>query len=159
MGTRIASLPRRRTRLWLALAAVATAALVVWGADAWLDGRDTGPATTSGRLSNAALPTRTVEAGAVTVKLEPSQIDGAGAVIKMTFDTHSGALDLDVARVSRLVVGGTAWPMVGWSGAGPGGHHREGELRFSAGGPATGTATLTVEGLPKPVTATWEVGG
>ena len=156
MGTRVASLPRRRTRVWIGLAAAAVALLVVRGVGAGFGGRDTTPAKTG---SAAALPTRTVSAGDVTVKVEPRGLDAAGAVFKVTFDTHSEALDLDVARGTSLVVGGTAWPVGGWSGAGPGGHHREGELRFAAAGPATGPVALTITGLSKPVTATWDVAG
>ena len=156
MGTRVASLPRRRTRLWIGLAAAAVTVLVVRGIGAWFDGRDTTAAKTG---AAAALPARTVSAGAVTVKLEPRALDAAGAVFKVTFDTHSEALDLDVTRGASLVVGGTAWSVGGWSGAGPGGHHREGELRFSAAGPASGTVTLTITGLSEPVTAAWDVRG
>jgi hypothetical protein len=135
--------------------------VAVAGVAAWLDGRDAGPTTTNkDSVSTATLPpTRTVEAGAVTVKLAPRQFDATGATFKIIFDTHSVALDLDVARQSRLVVGDSTWPVDGWSGDGPGGHHREGELRFRPIGPAAGTATLTLAGLPEPVTATWELGG
>lgn len=158
MGTRVVSLPRRRIRLWLGLAGLGVAVVVVGGVAAWLDGRDAGPATTNDSVSTPTLPTRTVEAGAVTVELQPRQLDATGAAFKISFDTHSVALDVDVARESRLVVGGVTWPVAGWSGDGPGGHHREGELRFRAAGSATGTATLTLAGLPEPVTATWDLG-
>lgn len=158
MGTRLASLPRRPTRLWIGLGAAAAAVLLVAAAVSWWNGPDGGTAKTDGGVPTA-LPARTVSAGPVTVKLEPRQLDAAGAAFEISFDTHSEALDLDVARSSTLVVGGTAWPVIGWSGDGPGGHHREGNLRFSAGGPATGRATLTVTGLSKPVSATWDVEG
>lgn len=104
-----------------------------------------------------AYPEHTVEAGAVTVALQLRAIDSTAATIAVTFDTHSGSLDLDVARRAQLVVDGRAWPVAGWSGDGPGGHHREGRLRFTATGPVRGTATLTLDGLGGPVTATWQV--
>lgn len=159
MGTHVASSlslpgPRRRSRLWFGVVA---AVLVVGGGTAWLAGRDTGSVDITDVVSSA-LPTRTVEAGAVTVKLAPGQFDATGAAIKITFDTHSEELDLDVAGAARLEVGGVPWPADGWSGDGPGGHHREGELRFRPAGPATGTATLSLDGLPEPVTASWDVG-
>ena len=94
----------------------------------------------------------------MTVKVQPRQLDVGGAVFKISFDTHSVDLDQDLTRQARLVVGGTTWPIAGWSGDGPGGHHREGELRFTAAGPATGTATLSIDGLPAAVTATWDIG-
>ena len=112
---------------------------------------DNGPAATS-------LADRTVEAGSVTIKLQPRQLDADGAAFKISFDTHEVELDQDMVRQARLVVGETPWPVVTWSGDGPGGHHREGELRFTAAGPAAGIATLIIEGLPEPVSATWELG-
>lgn len=106
----------------------------------------------------AALPARTVEAGKVTVKVTPTLLDSSGATFAIVLDTHSVELSLDVAAGAVLNVGGTVWPTSGWSGDGPSGHHRTGQLRFTAGGPATGTATLTISGLPAPVEATWVLG-
>lgn len=160
MGTRVAP-PNtgRRSRLWLLLVVGAVAFLALRGAVAWLDWRDTGSSATDTGVPSSSLPVRTVEAGAVTVKVQPRQLDVGGAVFKISFDTHSVDLDQDLTRQARLVVGGTTWPIAGWSGDGPGGHHREGELRFTAAGTAAGTATLSIDGLPEPVTATWDVGG
>lgn len=94
----------------------------------------------------------------VDVKIGPRQLDDQGAVFTITLDTHFVELSADVTRAS-LAVGDTEWPVEGWSGDGPGGHHREGELRFRAGGPAAGTATLTIPGLPEPVEVTWDLTG
>lgn len=105
------------------------------------------------------LAARTVEAGAVTVRIDPARVDAGGAELKISFDTHSVPLDLDVARNATLTVGGTAWTGAQWSGDGPGGHHRSGTLRFTAGGPARGPAVVRIAGLPAPVTATWSLGG
>lgn len=101
---------------------------------------------------------RTVQAGSVTVKIHRGQLDAGGAVFKISFDTHEIELDQDIVRQARLVVGETRWPAMAWSGDGPSGHHREGELRFKAAGAVTGTATLSIDGLPKPVSATWDLG-
>lgn len=103
------------------------------------------------------LETRTVSAGEVDVKIEPRRLDRSGAAFKITLDTHAVELSADLT-LARLEVGGTNWPVIGWSGDGPGGHHREGELRFDAAGPVGGTATLTVPQLPAPVEASWELG-
>ena len=103
----------------------------------------------------AALPSRTVTAGAVTVKVDPHHIDNAGAEFKVSFDTHSVDLGFDIPRAARLTVNGNSWAVGAWSGDGPGGHHRAGTLRFTSAGPATGEATLQISGLPKPVTAEW----
>lgn len=76
----------------------------------------------------------------------------------VTFDTHSVELNLDVARKSGLTVGPTPWSGTAWSGDGPSGHHRDGTLRFSAGGPAQAMPVLSIGGLPGPVTASWALG-
>ena len=103
-------------------------------------------------------PDRTIEAGSVTVKLRLRQIDVDGAVFEIIFDTHDVELDQDMVQEAHLVVGETSWPTEEWSGDGLGGHHREGELRFSAAGPAEGVVTLSIDGLPEPVSATWDIG-
>ena len=136
---------RRGLLIGLAAGAVLAAGVLLAGAAGRGDG---GP--------QEAATTRTVEAGAVTVKIEPVRLDGTAAEFKLTFDTHSVALDLDVARRATLTVGGAPWGDPTWSGAGPGGHHREGTLRFTPGrDPATGPAVLTIDGLPGPVRAAW----
>lgn len=106
----------------------------------------------------AALPARTVEAEAVTVKITPTLLDSSGATFTIVLDTHSVELSLDVAASAVLNVGGTVWTTSGWSGDGPSGHHRTGQLRFIAGGPAKGMAALTISGLPAPVEARWVLG-
>jgi hypothetical protein len=63
-------------------------------------------------------------------------------------------MDLTAAE---LDVGGIAWPVTGWNGDGPSGHHREGQLRFDAAGTATGTARLVLVGFPEPVAVSWEL--
>lgn len=107
--------------------------------------------------SAAGLARKTVEAGEVTVKITPERIDSDGAAFAVVLDTHSVELDLDVAVNAGFVVDGTTWTDATWDGAGPGGHHREGTLRFTAAGQATGTAELTIDGLPEPVRTTWNL--
>jgi hypothetical protein len=154
MGTRVASRGFwRPNRVWLAVAVGAF--LVVAGVIVAQLG--SGSSATSADQPGTSLPTRTVDAGAVTVKIQPRQFDASGATFKMVFDTHSVELDQDLNRQVRLVVGGIDWPTEGWSGDGPSGHHREGDLRFAAAGPAIGAATLTIDGLPAAVTATWDL--
>ena len=117
-----------------------------------------GSTTSTDTGATTASPARSIEvvAGAVTVELALRQLDEIGAVFEVVFDTHSVELDQDLAREAHLTVGDTPWPFAEWTGDGASGHHREGVLRFAAGGPAIGTVTLTIDGLPEPVTATWE---
>lgn len=106
----------------------------------------------------SVLPVRTVEAGAVEVIITPTLLDSSGATFSIVLDTHSADLSVDLTTSAALDVGGTAWINAGWTGDGPSGHHRAGEIQFTAQGPAKGTATLTISGLPEPVEATWELG-
>lgn len=117
-------------------------------------GNDSTPAADTG----AGLETRTLSAGEIDIKLEPRQLDDQGAAFAITLDTHSAELSMDLAA-AELEVAGTSWPVAGWDGDSPSGHHREGELRFEAAGPATGTARLTLPGFPEPVEITWELEG
>ena len=152
-----ASSIRRHGRRWLAVAATTVAFVASAGLVLTLVG--CGSATRSNNGSaTTSLADRTVEAGSVTVKLHPRQLDSDGAVFTISFDTHEIELDQDMVRQASLVVGETPWPALAWSGDGPGGHHREGELRFTAAGPAAGIATLSIDGLPEPASATWELG-
>lgn len=152
MGTRIAVSPRQRHRRgWLAVLAASVTLTTL------LVGCGTG-ASPDNATATDSWPVRTVEVGAVTVKLQPRQLDAGGAVFEIVLDTHEVELDQDLARQSSLVVGDTPWPVREWTGDGPGGHHREGELRFAADGPVAGTVTLKIDGLPEPVNVTWDAG-
>ncbi len=115
--------------------------------------------SSSSAPSSAALPTQTLTAGDVEVIVTPTRLDDSGATFSIVLDTHSGDLSVDLTTSGILDVGGTEWTVERWTGDGPGGHHREGELGFTAKGPAKGTASLTIAGLPEPVEATWELGG
>ena len=73
--------------------------------------------------------------GGVTVVVTPAEV-GAGAkewTFKVVLDTHSQELSDDLVRTVVLIDGaGREARPLGWEGAGPGGHHREGVLRFAA---------------------------
>mgnify|MGYP000445096937 CR=1 FL=1 len=143
------------------LIVVAVGALALAGVACGGNAKTASPDSASGeptQSSAPALATKTVEAGAVTVKIDPVRIDATGAEFKVAFDTHSVDLDLDVARNAILTVAGAPWTAATWSGDGPSGHHREGTVRFAPAGPAQGTAVLNLGGLPGPVTATWTLG-
>jgi hypothetical protein len=124
----------------------------------WRSSVDTG----NDRAASTAkpmIPTRTVDAGGVAVKIEPQQIDATGAVFRLSFDTHSVDLRFDVTPNAHLTVSDAPWTASSWSGDGPGGHHRSGLIPFSNGGPPTGNAVLHLSGLPEPVVANWTLIG
>ena len=88
----------------------------------------------------AALPAAAAELGTqkntdrgVTVEATPQNpaADGKSWNFKIVFDTHSQELSDDVLKSAILLDGtGGRYVPVAWEGAGPGGHHREGVLRF-----------------------------
>lgn len=108
-------------------------------------------------LATGVLPKRSVTAGAVDVAITPTRLDEQGATFAISFDTHSVELSSDLTKGAALTVNGVNWPIESWQGDDPGGHHRSGELRFQPGGPARGTAQLTIDGLPNAVNASWEL--
>ena len=137
---------RRPTRLLLVLAAV-FGVLGVACSD------------TKSPAVEGALPTRTVDAGLVEVSITPTRFDAQGSTFAIVLDTHAVELSMDLAASAVLDVDGRRWPGAGWNGDGPGGHHREGELRFDPGGGARGAVRLTIAGFPKPVEVTWTIPG
>lgn len=136
---------------------VAVIAVIVLGAGIYLATQGGDPDADADDAASG-LETRNVSAGEVDVTMEPVQLDQQGAVFTIVLDTHAGDLSADLTRAT-LEVGGTPWPIEAWSGDGPGGHHREGELSFESVGPATGTAILTLPELPEPVETAWDLDG
>jgi len=135
-----------RRRLVLLVAA----ALVTMGATGWwIFGR------AAGQGSPPGLGTRTVQAGAVEVRMTALTLDRSGAVFAVKLDTHTVALDLDVAGAAQLRVKGSTTSDASWDGSGPGGHHREGRLRFTTPVPAGAEVELRITGLPQDATGTW----
>jgi hypothetical protein len=141
----------RRRLIFAALGAIV---VVAAGVVLATRGGDDDPAA----ADEAGLEARTVNAGEIDIKIEPRQIDDQQAVFAITLDTHSVELSADLTRAT-LEVDGITWPVEEWSGDRPGGHHREGDLRFASKGAATGTARLALQGFSEPVEVSWEIEG
>lgn len=124
------------------------------------DGSPAAASSESGtvRTTNGSLSPTLVQAGEVLVSIDPVRIDRTGAVFRIGFETHTVDLSLDVASSASFEVDGTPWANPTWKGSPPGGHHRDGELRFEPAGKPLGEAVLTIEGLAEPVVASWSVG-
>jgi len=110
----------------------------------------------TGAAGAAELETRTSSAAGVTVKVTPKDVAPGAATwaFAVVLDTHSKDLSDDLAKnaVLRDAQGGRHAPLA-WEGAPPGGHHREGLLRFKGLGPAPGAFELQIrragEGAPR----------
>lgn len=101
----------------------------------------------AGAAGAAGLEARTSNAAGVTVKVTPKDVAPGAATwaFAVVLDTHSRDLSGDLAKDSVLVdARGTRYAPVSWEGAPPGGHHREGVLRFKALGPAPGAFELHI---------------
>lgn len=131
-----------RTSVLLAALALVALAILVWS-------------NSSPHNAASPPPTRTMQAGPIEAAVTPLTLDVSGAVFQVKLDTHAGALDLDVASSARLRINGVPAGGATWEGQGPGGHHREGTLRFTRPVPAGATVELHITGLAADVTASW----
>lgn len=105
--------------------------------------------------SAVASAERSVEVAGVTVAATPERVDATGAVIRLSLDTHTTPLTMDLPAAAHLTVGGQEWPVRGWNGAGPGGHHRSGTLEFTPAGPVGSPVRLVIDGLGAPAELVW----
>lgn len=91
-------------------------------------------------LASAAadlLPRMNAQDG-VTIKATPRAVSVNVWEFKIVLDTHSQALTDDLSKTAKLVDdGGASYVPTVWQGDAPGGHHREGTLRFDDVAPAS----------------------
>ena len=112
--------------------------------------------------SFAQLDTRTSTSAGVTVKVTPKVLDAnAGAwEFAIVLDTHSQELSDDLIKTAVIVnAAGERYSPFAWEGAGPGGHHREGVLKFQAIKPAPRNVELRIHraGESAPRVFRWEL--
>jgi hypothetical protein len=108
----------------------------------------------------ATIAVQTADADGVEVAATLERLDDTGAAVGLMLDTHTVDLDVDLPAAAHLVVDGVAWPTRGWDGDDAGGHHRAGTLRFDpAAAPTGGEVRLHLDGLPAPVTFSWDLEG
>ncbi|OFX13345.1 MAG: hypothetical protein A2516_09610 [Alphaproteobacteria bacterium RIFOXYD12_FULL_60_8] len=97
----------------------------------------------------------------VTVKATPRAVSDQIWEIDLIFDTHSQEITDDARKAATLVAdGGAALHPTEWRGDLPGGHHREGTLRFEGVAPASALLELRLqrEGEPAPRVFRWSMG-
>ena len=100
-----------------------------------------GPALTASDLSP-----RTSAQDGVTIKATPRAVSASAWEFKIVFDTHSQALTDDPGKTAKLVGdGGVSYAPSAWQGDAPGGHHREGTLRFDGVAPAPAYLELHIQ--------------
>lgn len=121
-------------------AALTTFVVAALGAASWGE-----PAS----ADEPALPAQVSNEGMVSVKVTPLALaDGQPWRFEVQLNTHSVALDQDMAANAVLIVGdGQEVRAEEWDGDPPGGHHRSGILVFSVPVPAPQTVTLKIRGV------------
>ncbi len=105
-----------------------------------------GPAVALG----GSLDRQVTRGNGVEVSVTPGPLAPGAEVweFEVTFNTHSGALDGDPAASSVLVDGqGNRHAALEWQGSPPGGHHRNGVLRFRPLSPPVEIIELRVGGV------------
>ena len=109
------------------------------------------------------LPARASTENGVTVRVTPGNLAPREAKtweFKIVLDTHSQDLGDDLVKSAVLVDGqGRQYRPTGWDGAAPGGHHREGVLRFDALSPPPRAIELQIRrpGEARPRAFRWEL--
>ncbi len=110
----------------------------------------------------AQLETRTSTAGGVTLKVTPKVVasDAAAWEFAVVLDTHTQDISDDLSKVASILdANGARRSPTSWQGDGPGGHHREGVLRFEPLRPRPAVIELQVErpGESTPRSFRWEL--
>lgn len=110
----------------------------------------------------AQLAAQKDSANGVTVAVTPGNLAAGTKVwdFAIVFDTHSQDLSDDVVGGAALVDNqGNEFRPLGWEGAAPGGHHREGVLKFAAITPRPQAVELRIArpGEAKPRSFRWDL--
>ena len=98
----------------------------------------------------------------VTVTVVPQEFAPSAKTweFKVVFDTHSQELTDDLLKIALLLDDkGARHDPISWEGAAPGGHHREGILKFNAISPKPQIIELQIQrtGEAAPRSFRWEL--
>jgi hypothetical protein len=127
---------------------------------AWLS--DNGRIGWSEAVAASSVAAQNSSARGVTVKITPQNVDVGAKTwdFAVVLDTHSSDLGDDLVKSTVLLDGaGGRYSPVAWEGAPPGGHHREGVLRFKPVSPQPQSIELQITrpGEDAPRSFRWEL--
>lgn len=110
----------------------------------------------------AELEQQSSQANSVGISVKPVDVSATAKTwqFQVALNTHSGALDDDLARTATLVdAAGEPEAALAWDGDPAGGHHRKGVLRFKALAPRPDTLELRIlrAGETAPRTFRWKL--
>lgn len=121
------------------------------------------PLVALAQVSPHALAPQTSSDRGATVKVTPKSIGSPAASrweFSIVLDTHSADLSDDLMQSATLTTGdGRRFKPVGWIGAAPGGHHRQGVLAFEVPPPQPQAIELRIArpGETAPRTFRWQL--
>lgn len=93
------------------------------------------PGNVSKQVEQNSLQTQSATIGIVTYKVTPKTLTSSSQTwdFNVSLDTHTGSLDQDLVSIISLIDDkGNEYNAIRWEGDPPGGHHREGILKFSS---------------------------
>jgi hypothetical protein len=114
----------------------------------------------AGAIASAqGLAPQSSSAAGVTVKATPRALADGAWEFDVVFDTHTQALNDDLTKTASLRADGKILAPAAWQGDAPGGHHREGVLKFKATDPQSQAIELTITrpGEPEPRSFRWQL--
>ena len=116
-------------------------------------GAQVSPATQNAVGENSSAASQVLEEkindeGGVEVSVRLLDVKSNEWAFQITLNTHSGDLTDDMASVSTLEdKNGKTYPPLAWEGDPPGGHHRQGTLRFTPMSPKPDPLVLVIRGV------------
>ena len=105
--------------------------------------------------TQATSNTKSISEGSVTIEVTPVSLSKTAKTwdFDISLNTHSGDLGQDLAKIAVLVDDkGKIYQPLNWTGATPGGHHRQGVLSFEPISPRPSSIELIikdVDGIPE----------
>jgi uncharacterized protein YxeA len=98
--------------------------------------------------ANSILETKENNDGSVSVSVSPRSFNDSSWDFDITLTTHSDELNSDLVEVSELVDDKEkVYRPTSWEGSPPGGHHREGVLKFNPISPRPKFITLKIKNV------------
>lgn len=111
----------------------------------------TSPSKSTAQTSPATFETKSDSGGSVTVDVKPTTLEvGQPIAFDIAMNTHSVDLSDDMTKIAVLRDDtGKEYAPLAWEGGGPGGHHREGILKFAPLTNKPKYVELVIKGLAK----------